>query len=1172
MGKENLLQHQEKTPVQMHQDEPQYEAALNIDQVMQPQQLDAPAQLLTQHTQANLSLTQRLQSSVPTASAVFSAPGSPIQTMPPASKSWKKTQKDKWHAKQAQKHTIFGDHVSYTVNKHLTQSTLEKDNSMRSIAHQSEGADTGSALLRPFLSGYRTNKKGQPLNDSEKDKMVADQKFAADYLSGDLSARSPHLERITGEILNMPLSLDMFRDDLLEVNSVRLKDFSERLSQFKALMDDPVNKPFFEDLPAEQKVRLNHRLQTISPAFTNLLRTNLAMKGLTEQGGYSNRPVDYTWNAQHKQERENAFRTALQEEQALLAAQQESAAPLLEDRAEPLTLQQQTSDEAHLEEKAEVLSPEQRVEERLKTLKFTHTSKPLPGLSPIEAFFKSHSAGITVNGQKTQRDGLRDAFAKRFASNPGYSGGITGVIGNASGSVLIQGLSAQRTASLFEFALGGNKTTDEIAATYDKLLCGSQYRDLKAKQASNSITPEEEERLKSYTQEDLAQMDATFDKGMLELKQLQYEQLLRLRDKYGRWATQLHPHDFIARTGPEFFDDTSLLQDVTEMLADGKKYFDFDSSEEDRQYRDLSYYFHGIRAMLAPYVSAPQSYSDQQLIESEMRRATKLDTFQGSLKLEKVIGGAGFTEEEQQAYNQKLHQRIQGGEALPQLDHLRTQEELEKAQKEQEIAEQKRQDEHASEFWDQARLSREDATNTHSDILSQKGKSYFKGLALRFAKGSPLKQALQDYANVTRYDVGYTEEHRLLNVLIKVAKETNPSAEMRISEKDLNDVKQALEQLTNGTLTIPKEAVVQDYTKEPPKEVGTISRGSFRNAIIRGFSYWSDQRNTPLFSHEPTTNDLKQRMVSNCYMVAGTAGLVNVDPAMLKSCLRDNGDGTVTVRLYQSVVTEEELQKQKDAEKIIAARIAERERRREGKELAGAYTMEDEMQDMADEGEDCTFAYTAKKTLEPIYVKVTKEIPRIAGADTLSAGALWMQMIEKACAYVGRDGISGYQSLWYGEGGQFLERLLGIPAETVYLKSGQMDEEEKAKLFEQLCATYNHLKENDTKTKKGSADEGPKRVYNTGTGAVDSKDGLNAGHAYTILGGKMVGDKRFVLLRNPYSTMSLHYEDNGKTKTRTGSHLAPSSDETYGQFYMEFDEFLTKFEKITCTDLSKAPQ
>ena len=245
---------------------------------------------------------------------------------------------------------------------------------------------------------------------------------------------------------------------------------------------------------------------------------------------------------------------------------------------------------------------------------------------------------------------------------------------------------------------------------------------------------------------------------------------------------------------------------------------------------------------------------------------------------------------------------------------------------------------------------------------------------------------------------------------------------------------------------------------------------------------------------------------------------MNVNPYLLKSCLKDNGDGTVTVRLYRRVARNRPQEEPNPAD--IPA---------DGEELEG-FEVDD--------------AFAVEHVLEPVYVTVSKEIPRIGSADALSSGALWMQMIEKACAFLGRDGATGYRSLWYGEGGEFLERLLGVSPVNV------AEEDRNDELFENML----HARERNI-------------VYNAGSkNNVDESDGLNAGHAYTVMGAERIAGERYVKLRNPYSTMSLQEEEGNVT--RTGRMFDTSSDETYGQFYMKFEDFIQKFEKITYTDLS----
>ncbi len=426
--------------------------------------------------------------------------------------------------------------------------------------------------------------------------------------------------------------------------------------------------------------------------------------------------------------------------------------------------------------------------------------------------------------------------------------------------------------------------------------------------------------------------------------------------------------------------------------------------------------------------------------------------------------------------------------------------------------------------------TREEATNTYSDQCSMQSKRMLAEIVIKL-KGQQLEEianAVFHYMKGTRYKVGYTQERKRLMKAIGLMNTALARTDLSDEKREaLNELKAYFDTMTNGTLVIPEGAEVRDCTQERPKETGADSKGSTRNAMIRAFSTWSDQRDTPLFSHEPTVNDLKQRMVSNCYMVASVGGLVECDPAIIKQCIKDNGDGTVTVRLFEHRV-------------IPAAKQAQ-----------------DEPKDAADDndGFDVVEADEIEQVeLVPVYVRVKKEIPRVmGGVDALSAGALWMQMIEKACAYLGRNGSTGYKSLWYGDGGQFLQRLLGVEPQ-VDMNKQIMDQEEvdallNGDLFDQIC----HARENHV-------------VYNAGSNH-EGADGLNSGHAYTVMGGEIRDGQRLVLLRNPYSMHSLQYSADG-SRHMSDSMLSTSSDETYGQFYMKFEDFIRDFSKISHTNLN----
>lgn len=416
----------------------------------------------------------------------------------------------------------------------------------------------------------------------------------------------------------------------------------------------------------------------------------------------------------------------------------------------------------------------------------------------------------------------------------------------------------------------------------------------------------------------------------------------------------------------------------------------------------------------------------------------------------------------------------------------------------------------AQPYGKNARITREEAMNTDSDLRSQKKRDQLRDMNLKLYDlgQQELAKTINEYVVGTRYAVGYTEERERL---MKAMKAVDKAAKKQLdgpAAEILRDMQKYFKEMTDGTLKIPANAHIIECSDSKMENEGK-NKGMKRNAIITKSTYWSNQTDTPLFAHEPVVNDLKQRMVSNCFMMAGTAGVINADPALIKSCLKDMGDGTVVVRLYDV--------------------------------------------DNAKEGEP----------LKPVYIRVKKTVPRLitGGADALSAGTLWMQMIEKAFAFYGRkiDGkqVRGYRSLWYGVGSDYIKQLLGVKAcDCKQQDWGLRTKREREEFFKEL---------KDMKTSK--------KVYSTGSLDKPGK-GIQSGHAYTILGAEEINGVKYVKMRNPYSNHSLQYNKKGK-RSQTGSSVitfANGSDETYGQFVIKYEDFLKEFTAIYVTDLSQLSQ
>ncbi|MCR5453321.1 MAG: hypothetical protein K6F00_11915 [Lachnospiraceae bacterium] len=222
----------------------------------------------------------------------------------------------------------------------------------------------------------------------------------------------------------------------------------------------------------------------------------------------------------------------------------------------------------------------------------------------------------------------------------------------------------------------------------------------------------------------------------------------------------------------------------------------------------------------------------------------------------------------------------------------------------------------------------------------------------------------------------------------------NAGSEAYLALKELvESIKTHFDKCCDGGLEIPEDAVIQNCSDQSPAEIGQ-NRGSKRTGLFLALGYNKNRKDEPLFPHEPTMYDFKQRAITNCYMCSAVMSLVEKDPSFIKKCIKDNGDGTATVRLYD-----------KD-------------------ENGNAY---------------------------PTYVRVTKTSPRIMGADIASSGALWMSVLERAMAFHGRkDGqLKGYRSLWYGMGAQFMFTLTGKSSVFLYSTNTSDDHTAFENLLEQ---------------------------------------------------------------------------------------------------------------------------
>lgn len=311
-------------------------------------------------------------------------------------------------------------------------------------------------------------------------------------------------------------------------------------------------------------------------------------------------------------------------------------------------------------------------------------------------------------------------------------------------------------------------------------------------------------------------------------------------------------------------------------------------------------------------------------------------------------------------------------------------------------------------------LSKSERQNTHSDVQ----RTAFKQNLLdnvkmdgkeSFGKSfSQILKLIKQYAQIdavsdSNRDLVDKEKQLLEQIEQQISDRLEQLAaklqDGQISEKEASQIKREQKILslyanyfaldTSGYLTIPAQgtpdAVFLDCSQMQMKGTYGASVNGVRTNVpitMRDVS-----KNTPLFSHEPSLNDVAQGGLGDCYLLAALSAVVSRNPQWIKDCMKDHGDGTVTVRFYNKEVHDDQI------------------------------------------------------SFQANYIKIKKAIPE---GDPYARNSLWVQLIEHAyAAYLSnkKQRASGTENPTEGnykniEGGtpeRFMEEILGKKVEHAYL-------------------------------------------------------------------------------------------------------------------------------------------
>ena len=267
-GEQQLKKEQEHAELTVHAAPVQQETQQPV--AAQPIQVQGPVEV-EREAEENAALAAQVRQQLPAAHAVATAPGAPIQVEVPAKMSWKERRREKKHAKAAKKACPVGTATTYDMVKDLKKMAAQKEQSMSDHQGDTSGSGVDMRVLRTFATGYRLNKRGKPATPEDARAKQADDQFFADYCSKDVQRRTPHLDRMVNELVNMQYPPDMFSERNLRRNMARIKEMGDKMVYMENVMKDPVNKPFFDRLDPVRKEALEAGFKKMYTPFVGAM-------------------------------------------------------------------------------------------------------------------------------------------------------------------------------------------------------------------------------------------------------------------------------------------------------------------------------------------------------------------------------------------------------------------------------------------------------------------------------------------------------------------------------------------------------------------------------------------------------------------------------------------------------------------------------------------------------------------------------------------------------------------------------------------------------------------------------------------------------------------------------------------------------------------------------------
>lgn len=181
--------------------------------------------------------------------------------------------------KEAIKICPVGDGFTMDMFKAIHQQSENTSNAIADNKDLLNGMDTRT--LKMFCRGYQKDKNGRPATIEDAEAKEIDRKFLVDYTSGDELKKERQLDRITDELINIPITPNILSDRNLTRNTEKVKDICDRLNNIENLKK--INKDYFEKLPQWKKDLLDNLNNVVSLGLGTALNYCLYAKGISSQ-------------------------------------------------------------------------------------------------------------------------------------------------------------------------------------------------------------------------------------------------------------------------------------------------------------------------------------------------------------------------------------------------------------------------------------------------------------------------------------------------------------------------------------------------------------------------------------------------------------------------------------------------------------------------------------------------------------------------------------------------------------------------------------------------------------------------------------------------------------------------------------------------------------------------